>query len=117
MMNFDDLLGLTVGGVTLHNVLRAVGTIVAGKLTKVAGDVESGNVKALEHDAAGVVNFVEDHVPAAAKAVTEAKAKAEALVADARKSAADELRKLAEKVESATGADAPADAATAAPTA
>lgn len=113
--SFDDLLGLTLGGVTLHNALQVAVRRFASGVTKVAADVESGNVKALAHDAAGVVDFVQAHDPALAKAVEDKvdalKASAEAEVAKARHAAAEELRKLAESVEKAAGV--PADAKTA----
>jgi hypothetical protein len=111
--SFDALLGLTLGGVSLHNVLRAVGTVAVSKLTKVAADVESGNVTELKHDAAGIVDFVQTHDPALAKAVEakyeDAKAKAEDEVAKLRHAAAEELRKLAESVEKVAGVPAPTD--------
>jgi hypothetical protein len=109
--SFDALLGLTFGGVTLHNALQYVVKRFTAPVTKLAADVESGNVKSLEHDAKGVVDFVQTHDPALAKAVESeaAKLKAEALaeVEKARHAAADELRKLAESVEKASGATAP----------
>ena len=105
--NFAHLLGLTLGGVSLHNalqyVVRRLTAPVAAKVSQVAADVESGNVQALKHDAAGIVDFVETHDPALAKAVeakyAEVKASAEDEVAKLRHAAAEELRKLAESVE------------------
>ena len=109
-MNLTNLLSVTLGGVTLHNVLQyGVRRLTAG-LNRVAADVESGNVKALEHDAAGVVDFVETHDPSLAKAVeakyADVKASAEAEVAKLRHDAEEELRKLAESVEKAAGVPA-----------
>lgn len=105
--SFNDLLGLTLGGVSLHNALQYVVRRVTAPVTKVAADIESGNVQALKHDAAGVVDFVQTHDPALAKAVeakyAEVKASVEDEVARARHAAAEELRKLAESVEKATG--------------
>jgi hypothetical protein len=116
--SFHDLLGLVFGGVTLHNalqyVLKRVTAPVVSAAQKVAADVESGNAKALKHDAHGVVDFVETHDPELAKAIESKyaaiKSDVEAEVAKARHSAAEELRKLAESVEKATGASAPAPA-------
>jgi hypothetical protein len=121
-MTLTDLLSATLGGVTLHNVLqygvRKLTAPAVGKVKSVAADVESGNVKSLEHDAKGVVDFVETHDPALAKAVEEKydalKASAEGEVAKLRHAAADELRKLAESVEKVSGVAEPA-AAPAAP--
>src|SRR5206468_1249436 len=94
------------------NILQIGVDRLAASLTKVAADVDSGNVQALKHDAKGVVHFVQTHDPALAKAVeakyAEVKASAEDEVAKLRHAAAEELRKLAESVEKAAGV--PADA-------
>lgn len=113
--SFNDLMGLTLGGVSLHNVLQYAVRKLTAPVAKVAADVESGNVQALKHDAAGVVDFVETHDPALAKAVeakyAEVKASAEDEVAKLRHAAAEELRKLAESVEKAAGVPADSGAA------
>lgn len=105
MVNLTGLASVVFGGVTLHNALQYAVRRVTAPINKVAADVESGNVKALQHDAAGVVDFVETHDPALAKAVeakyAEVKASAEDEVAKLRHAAAEELRKLAESVENA----------------
>jgi hypothetical protein len=122
MTLFVDLMSATLGGVSLHNLLQIGVNRLAAGVNKVASDIESGNVAELKHDAAGVVDFVQTHDPALAKAVEAKydalKASAEAEVAKARHAAADELRKLAESVEKATGVvpDASASAAPQAPT-
>lgn len=115
--SFSSLLGLTLGGVSLHNALQYVVRRVTAPVAKVAADVESGKVAALKHDAAGIVDFVETHDPALAKAVeakyAEVKASAEDEVAKLRHAAAEELRKLAESVEKVAGvptATSPAEA-------
>jgi hypothetical protein len=116
MSLFTDLMSATLGGVTLHNalqyVVRRVTAPVVAHVQAVAADVESGNAKALKHDAHGVVDFVETHDPELAKAIESKyaaiKSDVEAEVAKARHSAAEELRRLAESVEKATGAPAPA---------
>lgn len=101
-MNLTDLTALTAGGVTLHNVLRYLGTVASAKVTRVATDVEAGNVTDLKHQAAGVVDFVETHVPAVAKTVDELKSEADAKINAAKTSAADTLRKLAADIEAHT---------------
>lgn len=99
------------GGVSLDHVLSYVRERLTARLTSVATAVETGNVAQLRHDAAGVVDFVETHDPALAKAVeakvhaTEAAAQAE--VEKARSHAAEELRKVASLLEG-IGAPAPA---------
>jgi hypothetical protein len=121
MTLFVDLMSAAVGGVSLHNLLQVGVNRLAAGVNKVAADVESGNVKGLVHDAAGVVDFVQTHDPALAKAVEAkydaVKASAEAEIVKARHAAAEELRKLAESVEKATGVvpDASASAAPQAP--
>lgn len=106
MVNLSGLASVVVGGVTLHNVMQYAVRRVTAPITKVAADVESGNVTALRHDAGGIVDYVETHDPALAKAVeakyAEVKASAEAEVARARHAAAEELRRLAESVEKAS---------------
>jgi len=118
MVNLSGLASVVFGGVTLHNVLQYVVRRVTAPLTKVAADVESGNVKALKHDAKGFVDLVETHDPELAKAVESkylaVKSDIEDRVAEARHAAAEELRRLAENVEKAAHVD-PATPAPVAP--
>lgn len=103
-VSFADLLALVGSGVTLHNALQ----LLVSKLTAVAAAVESGDVKALAHDAKGVIDFVQTHDPALAKSVENeaAKIRDEALaeVEKARHAAAETLRQLAADVEKAASA-------------
>jgi hypothetical protein len=108
-VNFVDLLSVVLSGVVAHNGLQ----VLVAKLGRVATAVDQGDVKTLAHDAHGVVDWVETHDPALAKAVDarveELKAAAADEIARARHAAADEIRKLAEAVESAaTALPAPA---------
>lgn len=111
MSNFTDLASVVVGGVSLHNalqyVVRRLKAPVTAKVTQLASDIESGDLKSLKHDTKGVVDFVETHDPELAKAVESkllaVKSAVEDEVAKARHAAAEELRKLAESVEKASG--------------
>jgi hypothetical protein len=113
MLTLTDLLAVTGSGVVLHNGLR----LLATKLTTVATDVESGDVRALAHDAMSAKELVQKHDPGlvqAAESETERlKRDTLAEVAAVRHAAAETLRKLAEDVEKAASA-APAPAAPAA---
>jgi fumarate hydratase class II len=113
MITLTDLLAVTGSGVVLHNALQFLAT----KLTAVATDVESGDVRALAHDAVSVKDAVQKHDPnlvqAAENEFEKLKGDALAEVAAVRHTAAETLRKLAEDVEKAASA-APAPAAPAA---
>jgi Holliday junction resolvasome RuvABC DNA-binding subunit len=104
LASFPDLLTLVLSGVTAHNGLQ----ILASRLNRVATAVDQGDVKTLAHDAHGVVDWVETHDPALAKAAeAEAlrlKGEAMAEVVKVRHDAAEEIRKLATAVESAATA-------------
>lgn len=104
LTSFPDLLTLVLSGVTVHNGLQ----LLVAKMTAVATAVDQGDVKALAHDAHGVVDWVETHDPALAKTVENdvEKLKAEAAdeIARARHAAAEEIRRLAAAVESAATA-------------
>jgi hypothetical protein len=101
-MNFAELLTLVGGGVTLHNALG----YLSARLTGASNAVATADIATLQHDATGVVDYVQAHDPALAKAVEDERAKltaeAEAEVAKVRASAAEELRKLAAAVEHAS---------------
>lgn len=107
MVDLTGLASVVLGGVTLHNALQYVVKRVTAPVVKLANDVATGNVQALEHDAKGVRDFMETHLPGPTKAVEEEaaalKAAALAEVDAARHAAAEELRRLAEGVEKAAG--------------
>ena len=111
MTFFTSLMSATLGGVTLHNVLqfvvRRATAPVTAKVNQLAADVETGDLKSLKHDAHGVIDFVETHDPELTKAIESkyaaVKSAVEDEVAKARHAAAEELRRLAESVEKASG--------------
>lgn len=113
-VSFSELLTVATSSVALHNALRFVATKATTAATKVANDVESGDVRALVHDAGSVLDFVETHDPALAKAAEaeydKLKSAAVAEVDALRHAAAEEIRKLAAAVEKAAG-DVPAEPA------